>query len=161
MLTQIVACDAEMGGSVILIRIDLTCHDHHPHQKDCSNDPKRKLSLPALTYQTPISPIIPLLHQISRLTNILLLQIRQSISIRPLIRAVKHIRITLIIDIRSRKQLYRSPNYTSDEEYQQDEREEHHGAWDEAALRNEDDFNDDEEDGECADCYAIRHDPVT
>jgi hypothetical protein len=95
----------------------------------------------------------------SELTDILLLQIRQCISIWPLIRTVEYIRITLIIDIRSRKQLYRRADDACDEEHKQDKREEHHGAWDKATLRDEDDFNDDEEDGEGADCNAVGHNP--
>jgi hypothetical protein len=127
-------------SSVILIRINLTRHNHHPHQKHRANNPKRKLGLPILAY-------IPLL------------QPRQRIAIRPLIRTVEHIRVALVIDVRAGEQLDRGPDYAGDEEYQQDEGEQHHGAREQAALRDEDDFDDDEEDGQGADCDAVGHDP--
>jgi hypothetical protein len=55
------------------------------------------------------------------LTNIPLLQVRQRIRPRPARRIVKYICIALIIDIRTRKQLYRSPDYARDEQDKQDE----------------------------------------
>jgi hypothetical protein len=124
-----------------LVRIDLTRHNHHPHQENTPNNPKRKLRLPALA-------------------NIALLQERERIPIRPRGIVVKHVRIALVVDIRASEKLDRGPDYAGDEQYEQDEREEHHSAWEQLALRDKDDFNDDEEDGEGADGYAVGHYPV-
>jgi hypothetical protein len=85
--------------SLILIRINLTRHDHHPHQKHRPNNPKRKLGLPVLAY-------------------ILLLQPRQRIRIRALVPAVEHVRVALVVDVRAREKLDRGPDDAGDEEHE-------------------------------------------
>jgi hypothetical protein len=87
------------NSSLILIRINLTRHDHHPHQEHRPNNPKRKLGLPVLTY-------------------ILLLQPRQRIRIRALVPAVEHVRVTLVVDVRAREKLDRGPDDAGDEEHE-------------------------------------------
>jgi hypothetical protein len=40
-----------VGSSLwlILVRVDLTRHDHHPHEKHTADDPEGEFGLPALT----------------------------------------------------------------------------------------------------------------
>lgn len=97
----------------------------------------------------------------SLLTDIPLLQKRQRIRIWTTTIIPKHIRIALIIDIRAREKLYRGADYACDEEDEEDEGEQHHGAWEEFALCDEGDFDEDEDYGQRADCDAVGHDPIS
>lgn len=123
------------SSTSVRIRVDLARHDHHPDKKHAAYDPERKDCLPALTY-SPISHKIPSYTQPPTtrwreqvLTDIPLLQKRQRIRIRAICPIPKHIRIALVINIRARKQLYRSADDARDEQHEQDEGEQHHGAW--------------------------------
>lgn len=64
----------------INVRIHLTRHDHHPHQKHTSDNPKRKFRLPALT-------------------NIPLLQKRKRVQIRAVLVIAKDIGVALVVDV--------------------------------------------------------------
>jgi hypothetical protein len=143
-----------------LVRIDLAGHNHHPDQKDGSNDPECEFSLPALTYHKTVSKTYLTTLNTSQLTDIPLLQVCKCIPSWPLGAVAEHICIALIVDIRSRKQLYRRADYACDEEHEEDKGEQHHSAGKESALRDEDDFDDDEDEGKGADGDAVGHDPV-
>ena len=67
----------------------------------------------------------------------------------------------MIVDVGSGKELYRGSDDAGDEEDKQDEGKQHHDARKELALRNVDDLDDDEDDGEGAYCDTIWHDPVS
>lgn len=138
----------------------MTRHDHHPNQKYTADDPESENSLPALTYSlVSPNPIKTLPTSPDILTNVPLLQKRQRIRIRPTHIIPKHIRITLVVDIRARKELYRRSDYARDEEDEEYKGEQHHGAWEQFSLRDEGDFDDDEYYGEGADGNAVGHDP--
>lgn len=93
-------------------------------------------------------------------TNIPLLQECKRICIWPANVVVEDICVALVVDVRPGEELYRCSDDAGDEEHEQDEGEQHHGAWEKLALRNVDDFDDDENYGKRADCDSIRHDPV-
>jgi hypothetical protein len=93
------------------------------------------------------------------LTDIPLLQKGKRVPVRPIDIIVKHICVALVVDVWTRKELYRGANDASDEEDKQDKGEQHHGSGEELALCDVDDLNDDENQGERADCDAVGHDP--
>jgi hypothetical protein len=93
------------------------------------------------------------------LTDIPLLQKGKRVPVRPIDIIVKHICVALVVDVWTRKELYRGANDASDEEDKQDKGEQHHGSGEELALCDVDNLNDDENQGERADCDAVGHDP--
>jgi hypothetical protein len=84
-------------------------------------------------------------------TDIPLLQKRQRVRIRPRYIIAEHIRIALIINVWPCEELDRGANNAGDEKHEQDEREQHHSSGEQLALRDEGDFDDDEDYGERAD----------
>jgi hypothetical protein len=136
-----------MRSCSVLVRIDLTGHDHHPHQEHTAHNPEREFRLPALTCSMSLVSCPSSYQERHALTDILLLQKRKRIPTRSAHTFAKHIRVALIVDIGACKQLNRSADDACDEEDKQDEGEQHHGAGQKLALRNEDDFNEDEDYG--------------
>jgi hypothetical protein len=106
---------------------------------------------PSLPPSPPANPKIR-----KQLTDILLLQKRQRLQIRPILLIIKHITIAHLINRRLAKKLDPRAHSSRQEEHKQDEGEQHHDAWEQFALRDEYHFDDDEDEGEGADGYAVR-----
>lgn len=88
-----------------------------------------------------------------------MLQERQCVCVWSTAVVVENVRVTLVVDVWPSEELYRGADYTGNEEDEQDEGEQHHGAWEQFALRNVDDLDNDEDYGERANCYTVWHDP--
>ena len=109
----------------------------------------------------PVLLLVPPRLRTSRrtLTDIPLLQEGKRVPVRPIDVIIEHICVALIVDVWTRKELYRGADDAGDEEDEQDEGEQHHGSGEELALCDVDDLNDDEYQGERAYCDAVWHDP--
>lgn len=94
------------------------------------------------------------------LTDIPLLQECQCIHVRPIHVVVEDVCIALVVDVGSGEKLYRGSDDSGDEKDEEDEGEEHHSAWEEFPLRDEDDLDNDEDYGQSANCDAVGHYPV-
>ena len=148
---------ATVGLVSILVRVDLAGHDHHPDQEHRPDDPECELGLPALACSIISSTSV--VKSRRTLTDIPLLQEGKRIQVWPIDIIIKHICVALIVDVGTRKELYRGADDAGDEEDEQDEGEQHHGAGKELALCDVDDLNDDKYEGERAYRDAVGHDP--
>lgn len=110
--------DSNAFSWTVLVRVDLTRHNHHPHEEHTSYDPEGELSLPALTYQIVSLVLHTTTTRSCQLTDIPLLQKRQCVHIRSVAIVVKHICIALIIDVRAGEELYRRADEPCDEEHE-------------------------------------------
>lgn len=124
-------------------------HDHHPHEEYASDDPESEFGLPALACSLlAMTLYLSDWSQTRRvLTDISLLQKCQCIHVRPIHVVIEDVCIALVVDVGSGEKLYRGSDDSGDEKDEEDEGEEHHSAWEEFPLRDEDDLDDNEDDG--------------
>ena len=93
------------------------------------------------------------------LTDVPLLQKRQCLQSWSTCVIIEDECVTLVVDIWSGEELNRGSDYSGDEEDEEDKGQQHHGDWEQSSLRNEDDFDNDEDYSQCADCDTVGHDP--
>ena len=125
---------------------DHTAQHHHPNQKHGPNNPKRENRQPTLA-------------------RCILLQPGQRIDGGALelqvVSMPEDVEVAVAVDIsRGPEELDGGLDDAGDVEDEEDEGADHHHAREEAALVDEAEHDEDEDDGQAADCDAVGHDPI-
>jgi hypothetical protein len=94
------------------------------------------------------------------LTDVLLLQPRQSIHVRSALLHAPDVCIALVVDIGTTEELHGRSNDACYEEDEEDKTKEEHDAREKPSLRNEDEHDEDEDYSNDTDGYAVGKNPI-